>query len=143
MTGQLQIQLTATAETVYARCCDEAKKCISKGDECNPKVSFFRALDEALTKTIPSDPFNHKMALSGSLSNIFRFSCESLRVCYLGHGEQRRIIVLYICQSNAQETDSYATFAYMVMSGKFDEAFTSLGLKPPDRDCFFPTPSIN
>jgi len=141
--AQLQIQLTVTAETAYMRCCDEAESCILKGDECNPKVKFFRALDEALTKGIPSDPFNQKMALSGSLSSIFRFSQENLRVCYLGHGQQRRIIVLYICQSSAEETDSYATFAYMVMSGKFDAAFASLGLRPPDRQGFFPSPSIN
>jgi len=143
VSGQLQIHLTATAETAYTRCRDEATTCISQGDECNPKVKLFQALDEALSKTIPSDPFNLKMALAGSLSNIFRFSRENLRVCYLGHGPQRRIIVLYICQSSAEENDSYATFAYMVMSGKFDAAFASLGLKPPDRDGFFPSPSIN
>jgi len=143
MGGQLQIQLTATAEAAYLRFSDEAENCTAKGDECNPQVKFFRALNDALTKDIPSDPFNRKMALSGSLSNIFRFSRENLRICYLGHGQQRRIIVLYICQSKAEESNSYATFAYMVMSGKFDAAFTSLGLKPPDRQGLFPSPSIN
>jgi hypothetical protein len=143
VSGQLQIQLTATAEAVYMRCRDEAAACIATGDKCNPKIKLFQALDEALTKTIPADPFNQKMALAGSLSNIFRFSGENLRVCYLGHGSQRRIIVLYICESSAEETDSYATFAYMVMSGKFDAAFASLGLRPPDRDGFFPSPSVN
>jgi hypothetical protein len=143
VSGQLQIQLTATAEATYTRCRDEAAICIASGDECDPKVKLFQALDEALTKTIPADPFNQKMALAGSLCNIFRFSGENLRVCYLGHGPQRRIIVLYICQSSAEESDSYATFAYMVMSGKFDSAFASLGLKPPDRDGSFPSPPIN
>jgi len=143
VSGQLQIQLTATAEAAYTRCRDEAATCIAEGDECNPKVKLFEALDEALTKTIPSDPFNQKMALAGSLSNIFRFSGENLRVCYLAHGSQRRIIVLYICQSSADENDSYATFAYMVMSGKFDAAFASLGLRPPDRDGVFPIPNVN
>ena len=143
MSGQLQIQLTATAETEYTHFCDEAESCISKGDDCNPKVKLFRTLDEALTKTIPSDPFNQKMALSGPLSSIFRFSLEDLRVCYLGQGQESRIIVLYICQASGEEDDSYATFAYMVMSGKFDAAFASLGLKPPDRTGCFPSPSIN
>ncbi len=143
MSGQLQIQLTATAETEYTHFCDEAESCISKGDDCNPKVKLFRTLDEALTKTIPSDPFNRKMALSGPLSSIFRFSLEDLRVCYLGQGQESRIIVLYICQASGEEDDSYATFAYMVMSGKFDAAFASLGLKPPDRTGCFPSPSIN
>jgi hypothetical protein len=144
VSGQLQIQLTATAEAVYGRCRDEAAACIGNGDECNAKVKLFEALEEALTKTIPSDPFNPKMALAGSLSNIFRFSGENLRVCYLGYGPQRRIIVLYICQSSAEESDStYATFAYMVLSGKFDAAFASLGLKPPDRQGPFPSTRIN
>jgi hypothetical protein len=143
MGGQLQIQLTATAEAAYSRFCNEAENCVARGDESNPHVKFFRALNDALAKDIPSDPFNRKMALSGSLSNIFRFSRENLRICYLGHGQQRRIIVLYICQSKAEESDSYATFAYMVMSGKFDGAFASLGLKPPDRQGRFPSPSIN
>jgi mRNA-degrading endonuclease RelE of RelBE toxin-antitoxin system len=143
MSGQLQIELTATAEAAYSRFSDEAEACLSKGDECNPKVKFFHILNEALTKIIPADPFNRNMALSGSLSNIFRFSQENLRICYLGHGEQRRVVVLYICQSTAKESDSYATFAYMVMSGKFDGAFASLGLKPPNREGFFPSPSIN
>jgi hypothetical protein len=122
---------------------DEAKSCTSKGDDCKPKVKFFRMLNEALTKTIPSDPCNQKMALAGPLSSIFRFSCEDLRVCYLGQGQERRIIVLYICQDSGEENDSYATFAYMVMSGRFDAAFTSLGLEPPDRRGLFPAPSIN
>jgi len=143
MSGLLQIQLTATAETSYMEFSDEAKSCTSKGDDCNPKVKFFRMLNEALTKTIPSDPFNQKMALSGPLSSIFRFSCEDLRVCYLGQGQERRIIVLYICQDSGEENDSYATFAYMVMSGKFDSAFASLGLEPPDRRGFFLAPNIN
>jgi hypothetical protein len=143
MDGQLQIQLTASAEAAYSRFRDEAENSIARGDECNAQVKFFSALNDALAKDIPSDPFNSNMALSGSLSNIFRFSRENLRICYLGHGQQRRIIVLYICQSKAKESDSYATFAYMVMSGKFDAAFTSLGLKPPDRQGLFPNPSIN
>jgi len=83
------------------------------------------------------------IALSGSLSNLFRFSRENLRLCYLGHGEQRRIIVLYICQSSEEENESYATFTYMVMSGKFDAAFASLGLRPPDRQGLLPHPSVN
>jgi hypothetical protein len=143
VSGQLQIQLTLTAEATYTRCRDESANCIAKGDGCNPKVKLFEALNEALTKTIPSDPFNQKMALAGSLSSIFRFSGENFRVCYLGHGSQRRIIVLYICESSSEESDSYATFAYMVLSGKFDAAFASLGLKPPDRDGLFPSPTIN
>ena len=143
MSGRLQIQLTATAETEYTHLCEEAESCISKGDDSNPKVKLFRALEEVLTKIIPSDPFNQKMALSGPLSSIFRFSREDLRVCYLGQGQESRIIVLYICQASGEEDDSYATFAYMVMSGKFDAAFASLGLKPPDRQGGFPSPSIN
>jgi len=139
----LQIQLTATAESVYRRCSEEADHCISKGDDRNPKVKFFRTLDDALSNCIPADPFNQKIALSGSLSNLFRFSQDNLRVCYLGHGEQRRIIVLYICQASAEENESYATFTYMVMSGKFDAAFASLGLRLPDRQGLFPSPQVN
>jgi hypothetical protein len=139
----LQIQLTATAQSAYTRCSNEAEQCISTGDERNPKVKFFRTLDDALTNRIPADPFNQKIALSGSLSNLFRFSQDNLRVCYLGHGEQRRIIVLYICQASAEEHESYATFTYMVMSGKFDAAFASLGLQLPDRQGFFPSPRLN
>jgi|HubBroStandDraft_4_1064222.scaffolds.fasta_scaffold07294_2 hypothetical protein len=139
----LQIQLTATAESVYTRCSEEADQCISNGDARNPKVKFFRTLDDALSNGIPSDPFNQKIALSGSLSSIFRFSQDNLRVCYLGHGEQRRIIVLYICQSSAEENESYARFTYMVMSGKFDAAFASLGLRLPDRQGLLPNPRVN
>jgi hypothetical protein len=139
----LQIQLTATAENAYTRCSDEAEHCISTGDDRNPKVKFFRTLDHALSNRIPADPFNQKIALSGSLSNLFRFSQDDLRVCYLGHGEQRRIIVLSICQASAEESKSYATFTYMVMSGKFDAAFASLGLRPPDRQGLFPSPRVN
>jgi hypothetical protein len=143
MSGQLQIQLTATAEATYSRCSGEAEECIAKGDESNPKVKFFQTLKDALTEGIPSDPFNRKMALSGSLSNIFRFSKENLRICYLGQGQQRRIVVLYICQSTAEEDDCYAQFAYIVLSGKFDAAFASLGLRPPDRQGVFPGPIVN
>jgi hypothetical protein len=143
MAGPLQIQLTATAEATYAQCFREADSCVSKGDETSPKVTFFRALDEALTNGIPSDPFNQKNALSGGLSNVFRFGTENLRICYLGYGRQRRIIVLYICQACDDENDSYATFAYMVMSGKFDAAFASLGIKPPDRRAMMPGPIVN
>jgi hypothetical protein len=139
----LQIQLTATAESVYRRCSEEADLCISNGDDRNPKVKFFRMLDDALSSAIPSDPFNQKIALSGSLSSLFRFSRENLRLCYLGHGEQRRIIVLYICQSSEEENESYATFTYMVISGKFDAAFASLGLRVPDRQGLFPHPRVN
>lgn len=141
MSGQLQIQLTATAEATYARYYEEAEGC--KGDGSNPKVKLFRTLDEALTKVIPSDPFNSQIALSGCLSDIFRFRRETLRICYIGHGPQRRIVVLYICESCAEESDSYVTFAHMVMSGKFDAAFTSLGLRPPDREGIFQNPQIN
>jgi hypothetical protein len=50
MSGQLQIQLTATAEATYSRCSGEAEECIARGDECNPKVKVFQTLKDALTE---------------------------------------------------------------------------------------------
>jgi len=143
MNAPFQIQFTATAEATYSEFYKEAANCLAAGDERNPKVTLFRSLEEALTKGIPSDPFNQKNALSGSLSNVFRFSRENVRICYLGHERDPRIIVLYICQSRAEESSSYATFTWMVMSGKFDAAFASLGLNPPDRRALTPSPTVN
>jgi hypothetical protein len=143
MSGQLQVQLTETAEATYAGYYRDAEGCILKGDESSPKVKAFRDLEEALTKTIPANPFNQKIALAGYLSTIFRFSKEGLRICYLGHGAQRRIVILYISEAGAEEAECYATFIYMVMSGKFDAAFTSLGLTPPNRSGSSHRPSIN
>ncbi|HKW57507.1 MAG TPA: hypothetical protein VJN42_09130 [Candidatus Acidoferrum sp.] len=143
MSGQLQVQLTETAEAAYAGYYRDAEGCILEGDESSPKVKALRDLEEALTTTIPANPFNQKIALAGYLSTIFRFSKERLRICYLCHGLQRRIVILYICEAGAEEAECYATFTYMVMSGEFDAAFVSLGLTPPSRSGLTQRPSIN
>ena len=143
MSGELQVQLTATAENAYIRYYRDAEGCLSQGDSSSPKVKLLRDLDEALTKNIPSDPFNQKTALAGYLSNIFRYSKDSLRICYVGLEAQQRIVVLYICEAGTGEAESYAMFTYMVMSGEFDAAFVSIGLPPPPRSGFHQGPPIN
>lgn len=141
MSPAYSVELTATAEATFRRMYNEAQECIYSGDGSNSKVTQFRMVEEIITKIIPHEPFSITRALSGKLSNFFRVKKGRIRVCYVGSSEHRKIVVLYISETPRKQgdiNDPYAIFTKIVMSGKFDEAIASLGIKPPDRKSLSP-----
>lgn len=134
MASGYTVELTATAEKIYNRAFEEARKCVTAGDPVNAKVKRFRILQEALDTILPHDPFSRKRALSGSLANIFRIKKGRIGICYIGASEQKRLIVLYISESPRKAGDSndpYAILNRILRSGDCDAFFDDLGISKP------------
>jgi len=130
------VELTRTAEEVYTRIYEEAQDCLDAGDETNSKVKLFRIVEEVLDVIIPHDPFARDRALAGNLSNIFRIKKGRMRICYIGSSKLRKIYVLYISDTPRKAgdiRDPYQVFTRLVLSGQFDEVFSKLGVRRPDR----------
>lgn len=127
-----RVELTPTAEKLYRKMHDDAEACINSGDTTNAKVKLLRAVDDAIDNIIPHDPFNIGNALSGSLSNIFRVKKGRLRIYYAASSKDRRIVILYISETLRKAGDAhdpYSVFARLVLQGKFNEVFASLGVR--------------
>jgi mRNA-degrading endonuclease RelE of RelBE toxin-antitoxin system len=126
------VVLTPTAETIYRKIHADAEACSNSGDTSNAKVKLLRAVDDAIDNVIPHDPFSLGNALSGSLSNIFRVKKGRLRIYYAASSKDHRIVILYISESLRKAGDAhdpYSVFARLVMQGRFDEVFASLGVR--------------
>ena len=136
MAARYVVDLTKTARVTYERIYQDAQGCIHKGDRTNSKVTLLNMVDEAIDKLIPHDPFNPERALQGPLSNIFRVSKARLRICYVGSSKSGKLVVLYISETPRKAGDAhdpYSIFTRLVLSGKFDEIFSDLGIKHPPR----------
>jgi mRNA-degrading endonuclease RelE of RelBE toxin-antitoxin system len=126
------VVLTPTAERIYRKIHADAEACIDSGDTSNAKVKLLRAVDDAIDNVIPHDPLSVGNALSGSLSNIFRVKKGRMRVYYAASSKEHRIVILYISESLRKAGDAhdpYSVFARLVLQGRFDEVFASLGVR--------------
>jgi hypothetical protein len=55
-----------------------------------------------------------------------------LRIYYAASSKERKIVILYISESLRKAGDAhdpYSVFARMVLKGRFDEVFASLGVR--------------
>jgi len=136
MAVEYSIELTQTAEETYRKIYEEAQACLEGGDVSNSKVTLLRMVDEAIDKIIPHDPFNRERALQGPLANIFKVSKGRVRICYVGSSKWKRIVIRYISDTPRKAgdvRDPYSLFTRMVLSGKFDDVFSRLGVRRPAR----------
>jgi mRNA-degrading endonuclease RelE of RelBE toxin-antitoxin system len=139
--ASFDVQLTPTAQKSYEEIHADAQACITSGDQTNAKVTTLRMVDDAIDNIIPHDPFSTANALSGPLSNIFRIKKGRLRIYYAASSKQRRIVILYISQTLRKQgdvNDPYSIFTRLVMTGRFKEVFTSLGVRIPPKSTLQP-----
>ena len=132
--GPYNVDMTASAEAVYANMFRKCKEAEDRGDIANLHCTNFRMVRDAVKKTIPQDPINKQHALTGDLSNIFRVQKGRMRICWIASSKLRRICILYISESLRKAGDvhdPYRVFAGMVMSGQFNEFFERLGSNHP------------
>jgi mRNA-degrading endonuclease RelE of RelBE toxin-antitoxin system len=130
--AEYSVELTPTAEKLYRKMHEDAQVCIGSGDTSNARVKLLRAVDDAIDHIIPHDPFSIGNALSGSLSNIFRAKKGRLRIYYAASSKEHRIVILYISETLRKAGDAhdpYSVFARLVLQGKFNEVFASLGVR--------------
>ncbi len=135
------VQLTPTAQKIYEEMHADAQACIASGDHTNAKVTVLRMVDDAIDNIIPHDPFSTANALSGPLSNIFRVKKGRLRIYYAASSKQKKIVVLYISQTLRKAgdvNDPYSIFTRLVMTGRFNEVFSRLGVRIPPRSTLQP-----
>lgn len=144
MIPRYRIELTATAEENYRRFYEQAQASLESGDTSNPKVTNFKVLEQAIEETISSNPCDPERALSGTFSNIFRLTVGSIRIVWVADSENKKVFILFIHQSEKRNdpTDPYSIFTRLVLSGKFDDVFASLGIPPPNRTSPISPPSI-
>ena len=136
MATEYVVELTKTARTTYERIFEDAQECLQKGDKTNSKVTLSNMVDEMIDRIIPHDPFNPERALQGPLSNIFRVSKARMRICYVGSSNTKKIVILYISETPRKAGDvhdPYSIFTRLVLSGKFDDVFSELGIRRPVR----------
>ncbi len=130
----MEPELSATAERVYRKLYEEAQRCLKKNDQTNSRVTTFNMIDEAITTIIPSDPIDPERALSKPLSNIFRLKKGRWRICYIASSAEGRIVILFISDTPQKEgdiNDPYNIFTKMILAGRYDDLFASLGIKNP------------
>lgn len=130
------VNLTDTAAAAYARFYERAQKADARGDNDSAHLTTLRQLDDALEKIIPSDPFNKKFALVGSLRPIFRLHQGRLRICWVGSSERRFVEVIFISETLRKEgdkNDPYEVLSRKVRNGEFDDVFRALNLQSPLR----------
>lgn len=136
MAGGYTIKLTATAERIYREIAEQAQACIDRGDLTNSRISRYRMVDEILEKIIPHDPFNPERSLSGPLSKMYRVKKARIRVFYMASSKKKEIVILYISDTLRKDgdvNDPYRLFTKIVMSGQYDDVFSLLGMKRPER----------
>lgn len=130
------VELTPTAQKTYEEIHSEAQACIATGDTSNAKITTLRMVDDAIDNIIPHDPFHVRNSLSGPLSNIFRVKKGRLRIYYAASSKNKKIVILYISQTLRKAgdvNDPYSIFTRLVMTGRFDQVFTRLGVRIPPR----------
>jgi len=128
------VEMTASAESVYADLYRKAKAAEASGHPGNAHSTTFNMVREAIKTIIPNDPLNKRYALRGELSNIFRLRKGRLRICWIASSQMRRICILFIAQTLRKEGDAndpYVIFQNLLESGLFDEAMQKLSVKMP------------
>jgi mRNA-degrading endonuclease RelE of RelBE toxin-antitoxin system len=128
------VEMTASAESVYADLYRKAKAAEAGGHAGNAHSTTFNMVREAIKTIIPNDPLNKRYALRGKLSNIFRLRKGRLRICWIASSQMRRICILFIAQTLRKEGDAndpYVIFQSLLESGIFDEAMRKLSVKMP------------
>jgi mRNA-degrading endonuclease RelE of RelBE toxin-antitoxin system len=128
------VEMTASAEAVYADLYRKAKAAENSGHLESSHCTTFNMVSEAIKKIIPTDPLNKRYALRGKLSNIFRLRKGRLRICWIVSSQMRRICILFIAQTLRKEGDAndpYVIFQNLLESGLFDEVMQKLNVKMP------------
>jgi mRNA-degrading endonuclease RelE of RelBE toxin-antitoxin system len=136
-----KVELTPIAEKIYEEIHADAQACIATGDHTNAKLTTLRMVDDAIDNIIPHDPFSTTNALSGPLSNIFRVKKGRLRIYYAASSQEKKIVILYISQTLRKAgdvNDPYSIFTRLVMTGRFKEVFSRLGVRIPPKSTLQP-----
>lgn len=131
-----EVRLTSTAERVYTEIASRVIAAEERGEQHTAHHTTLRMIDEVLDVIIPRNPIDRKHALSGNLSNIFRFKKGRIRICWIASSAQRVVQVLFISDTLRKEgdrRDPYEVFGKLVQSGEFDAIFDGLGIKRPER----------
>lgn len=136
-----EVDMTETAIAAYQALYRHAKAAEKRGDYTNSHITTFEMVRDAVTRVIPSDPFNKKHALRGELSNIFRLRKGRMRICWIASSKLRRVCIMFISETLRKEgdaSDPNVILQSLVDSGKFDAIFNQFGvrmskLRPPGR----------
>src|SRR5271157_5394096 len=97
------VEMTASAEAVYADLYRKAKAAEASGHSGSAHATTFNMVREAIKTIIPNDPLNKRYALRGKLSNIFRLRKGRLRICWIASSRMRRVCILFIAQPCARK----------------------------------------
>ena len=128
------IRLAEPAEAVYRELNQKAMEAEERNDATSAHCKTLRMVDEMLDRLIPQNPIDHKNALAGNLSNIFRYKKGRMRIYWIASSVRREVVVLFISDTPRKEGDAhdpYEMFSRMVMSGKYNEIFKKLGVRLP------------
>jgi len=126
------IEMTATAEGVYADLYRKCKTAEKLGHSESVHCTTFHMVQEAVKTIIPRDPINKRHALRGHLSNIFRLRKGRLRIIWIASSTMRRICILFISETlrkDGDPNDPYEVFQGQLEAGFFDQALQRLGVK--------------
>jgi hypothetical protein len=130
------VALSASAERVYREMAERVRAAEARGDMNSAHHTSLRMVDEVLDGVIPHDPVNRTHALSGFLSNVFRYRKGRMRICWIASSAKRQAIVLFISDTPRKAGDArdpYVLFEHMVRSGTFDQLFSDLGIRRPPK----------
>lgn len=131
-----KVELTPKAQKTYEEIFTDAQACLEAGDTSNSKVTTLRMVDDAIDNIIPHEPFHARNGLAGPLSNLFRVKKGRMRIYYAASSREKKIVILFISQTLRKAgdvNDPYSIFTRLVMTGRFDQVFTQLGIRIPPK----------
>jgi mRNA-degrading endonuclease RelE of RelBE toxin-antitoxin system len=126
-----EVRMSKAAETAYQGFYQRAQSALEKGDTSNQHCTNLRMIDDVIENVIPRDPFNHRYALTGNLSRIYRMQKGRLRICWMGSSTKRVVYIVFISETLRKQgdvNDPYELLASMARSGELDAFCDELGI---------------
>ncbi len=140
------VDFTESAFEVYKTLYQKMTDAEARGQNTSAHHTAFRTVEEAIKIIIPRDPVNKRYGLSGPLSKFFRLKKGRHRICWAASSQQRKVCIVFISETLRKEgdkNDPYEIFTKMVLSGKYDDILSDLGLHSPKSASAMASPSIN
>jgi hypothetical protein len=127
------VELTIVAENAYVALCDEAQDHYGAGQLTHPAVLAFEEVEQAMTLTLPSDPYHPGWSMAGDLSWLHVLNLNSVTIIYILADEPAqtpKVIIQRICKRK-KDGSMRRWLSSIVDSGQMNPVLHSLGIEPP------------
>jgi hypothetical protein len=128
-----EVELTTVAEDAYVALYDEAEDRYRAGQLIHPAVLTFEEVQQAMTLTLPADPYKPGWPMAGDLSWLHVLNLNSVTIIYVIADEPTQIpkvIIQRICKRK-KDGSMRRWLSSIIDSGAMNPVLHSLGIEPP------------